>query len=76
MVSLGLGGSRCNAALLPRKAGEGFLLEKAALPYKGGGVSHPCILRRTVGGGGANGMSHRIKGDDTLGEGSVYNISP
>ena len=27
-----------------------------------------------MGGGGANGMSHHIKGDDTLGEGSVYNI--
>ena len=26
-----------------------------------------------MGGGGANGMSHRIKGDDTLGGGSVYN---
>ena len=56
------------------RQGKAFYLGKAALPYKGG-VSHPCVLRRTVGGGGANGMSHCIKGDDTLGEGSVYNTA-
>ena len=55
------------------RQGEAFYLGKQLYLIKEG-VSYSCVLRRTVGGGGANGISHHIKGDDTLGEGSVYNI--